>query len=159
MGIWLKRIHGRRGARHGTRAGWLLVAAGLADDGADKALADLNLGVVGDAHDETVVLHVGDGAVNAAGRHDFVTGAEGGEHLLVLLLLLALRRDHQEIHRGKQQAEKHELGDPGTGGRTGRLGEKGKRVGREGHFHHCVLRVLKKENMHPNGFPSDDSKP
>jgi hypothetical protein len=50
----------------------LLLGAGLLHDRLDEALADLNLGVVADADDEAVVLHVGDDAVHPAGRDDLV---------------------------------------------------------------------------------------
>jgi len=137
----------------------LLVAAGLVDHGGDEALADLDLGVLSNAHDETVVLHVGDRAIDAAARDDFVTGAQRREHLLLLLLFLPLRGDHEEIHRGKQQDVEDDHRAAAGAGRCSCLGKNCGRVGDEGHFRHCVLRVLKKENMHPNGFPLGHSKP
>jgi len=63
-----------RGARHAARNLFLLGRVLLLRDGLDETFTDLNLRVVGDADDKTVVLHVRDHAEDSPGRDDFVTG-------------------------------------------------------------------------------------
>lgn len=75
----------------------------LVDAVTDRVLADLDFGIVRNADDETVVLYIRYGAENAAAGHDVVTGLQLGDHLLVLLLTLALRRNDQEPHTGEKQ--------------------------------------------------------
>lgn len=77
----------------------------------NKAFAQLNLGVIGDAHNQAVVLDIGDGGINPAAGDDLVAGLQLGEHFFVGLLPLALGRNDQEPHAHKEQNDGQKLAD------------------------------------------------
>jgi hypothetical protein len=82
--------------------------AGFLHQGVDEGLADFDFGAFSNADDKAVILLVGDFAVDAAGRDDFIARGEGIEHLGMFLGLLALGSDHQEIHRREDENERQE---------------------------------------------------
>lgn len=66
---------------------------------------DLDLHVIGDFDDETIRSDGDDTGIDPGAGQDLVAALQLLEHLGVLLLSLALGRDHQEPHAGKEQEE------------------------------------------------------
>ena len=96
-----------RAVRHAIGYNLLLGLVRAIDDHADKRLAHLDLRIFRNPDHEAIVFYVGNRTVDTAGRHDFVPSAQLRKHFLVSLLLLPLRRDHQKVHRRKQEPEEN----------------------------------------------------
>ena len=69
----------------------------------NEALSELDLGIVGDADDETILLHIRDCAINSTASNDLVASLQLAEHLIVGFLALALWRDDEKPHTHKKE--------------------------------------------------------
>ena len=73
----------------------------------DGVLADANLYVVVNLHQNVAILDLYDSSENSAYGNDFITLLEGTAELLKFLLLLSLRANHKEPHNDKNEGEHH----------------------------------------------------
>ena len=77
----------------------------------NEALSELDLGIVGDADHETILLHVRDCAINSTACNDLVASLQLAEHLIVGFLALALWRDDEKPHTHKKEYDGQKLAE------------------------------------------------
>ena len=80
--------------------------SGSLHDGGYGSLGDFHLHVVGDLEDEAIILDACDGPVKSSYRDDFSSRLHFLNHLVVPLLLFALRRDEKKPHGRKDKDER-----------------------------------------------------
>ena len=90
---------------------WIWIKAGLIynscfDLAGDKALGEIDSGIIGDLDDETIVFYAGDCSKNATSGDDFVALFKLREHLVMGFLALALWRNNQKPHTEKQKNDR-----------------------------------------------------
>ncbi len=87
----------------------VLGGAGLAHHVEHVGFTNLDLNAIRNTDHETIILLVGDLAVDPAGGDDLVAGVEFGYELGVLLLFFALGGDDKEPHRGEHETYEYDI--------------------------------------------------
>ena len=80
--------------------------SGSLHDGGYGGFGDFHLHVVGYLEDKAIILDACDGAVKSSYRNDLSSRLHFLNHLVVLLLLFALRRDEKKPHGSKDKDER-----------------------------------------------------